>query len=111
MKFKFKKDEIVYIVKKHRFKSNEYIKCTIHSSYRERYNNDSIIVNKYFVLKEGDNKLYKPIIFYVPYLENELIDLREYRRLKLKKLSGKKYLKFSPKKFFEFNYLTLFRKK
>lgn len=112
MKFKFKENEIVYIVKKHKFKSDEYIKGTIVNGETQRYNNDSIIENKYYVLKDTakDVKPYK-LIWYHPYNEDELINLREYRRLKLKKLSGKKYLKFFPKNFFEFEWLTLFLKK
>lgn len=115
--FKFKKNEIVYIVKKYNLKPTQYIKCKILMGKSSIEYDKNIVCEKYHKYYiETDNSETSQYSTnsnnqYIEYNENELISLKEYRLAKLKKLSRKKYLNFSQKKFFEFKWLKHFLKK
>lgn len=108
---KFKKNDIAYIVDKNSTETT-YTKCVIDYAYRSKYNNNSIVINKYTVII-GEKLEYNnnTSVWYPSYDEKQLISLNEYRTAKLKKLSGKNISNFFPKKFFTFKIFRLFRKK
>lgn len=125
--FKFKKNEIVYIVKKYNLKPTQYIKCKILMGITTTDWNINLTRNckPWEVIEKQKTQIYTVETDnsetshystnsnnqYIEYNENELINLKEYRLAKLKKLSRKKYLNFSQKKFFEFKWLKHFLKK
>lgn len=98
---KFKKLQKVYIIRKYLFKKTKYILTNIIDYYG--------VDNTYYVNYPSDVNM-SPI-WYPVVKEKNLISLKDYRKLKLEKISGKIFKKFFPKKIFNINFLTKNMKK